>query len=164
MPLQFFKFRELPLLFLYLEPCHYYFISTRLVPFYTLDAALGPHADRTRRILLLWRLKPSRDDVPSRTSGAVPQTIRPWLAQLSWSVLTGTLAPPLFDPTNPRPAAVAEQRRRKTSKEVRCRRLEADGEPPLDGTSPTGGADGGRWRGQQRRAQQVSLDLFPKPN
>ena len=53
MPLQFFKFRELPLLFVYLEPCHYYFISTRLVPFCTLDAALGPHADRTRHILLL---------------------------------------------------------------------------------------------------------------
>jgi len=53
MPLQFFKFRELPLLFVYLEPCHYYFISTRLVPFCTLDAALGPHADHTRRILLL---------------------------------------------------------------------------------------------------------------
>jgi len=56
--------------------------------------------------------------------------IRPWLAQLSRSVLTGTLAPPLFDPTNPRPAAAAEQWRRKTSKEVQCRRLEADGEPP----------------------------------
>ena len=78
--------------------------------------------------------------------------IRPWLAQLSRSVLTGTLAPLLFDPTNPRPAAAAaaEQRWRKTSKEVRCRRLEADGEPTLDGTSPTGGADGGRRRGQQR--------------
>ena len=164
MPLQFFKFRELPLLFVYLEPCHYYFISTRLVPFCTLDAALGPHADHTRHILLLWQLKPSRDDEPSRTSGAVPQMIRPWLAQLSRSVLTGTLAPPLFDPTNPRLAAAAEQRWRKTSKEVRCRRLEADGEPPLDGTSPTGGADGGRWCGQQRRALQVSLDLFPKPN
>ena len=41
MPLQFCKFRILPLLIVYFETCHYYFSSTWLVPFSTLPATLA---------------------------------------------------------------------------------------------------------------------------
>ena len=61
--LQFCEFGVLPLLFVYLETCHYNFPSTRLVPFSTLESSLGPFADRIVCMELIPRLKllqPSR--------------------------------------------------------------------------------------------------------
>ena len=56
-PLQFCEFGVIPLLFVYLETCHYNFPSTRLVPFSTLESSLGPFADRIVRMELIPRLK-----------------------------------------------------------------------------------------------------------
>ena len=72
-PLQFCEFGVMPLLFVYLETCHYNFPSTRLVPFSTLESSLGPFADRIVRMELIPRLKLP---LPIGLERAEPQSLR----------------------------------------------------------------------------------------
>ena len=78
MPLQFCDFSDVPLQFIYLQPCHYNSLSTCLMPFSAAAATSGPPAGRrTHTILPYGRLCPSPTRIepePSRGCLARPHT------------------------------------------------------------------------------------------